>query len=256
MDQAIVNSGDTAAKFAGPRRRERDVQAPGREQALVLSELASSLAHEMKNPLAGMMLSAGRLERALHQNEKLGLIAGSLCASIRALSDTVDRITGAMGQPEPNLEPMDLNRAIEDAAGVIERQAEAQGIRIVRALAPGIPAVRGDPALLGCALRNILANAVEAMPSGGVLRLESRATPEGGAEALVADSGPGVPPELAANPFKPFRSTKPGRAGLGLSLVRRVLELHGGEAGLRPGAGGGTEAVLAFPAAGEGGRPA
>jgi signal transduction histidine kinase len=235
-------------------QRELEDQARDREQLLVMGEMASSLAHELKNPLAGMMLSAGRLQRALQHDGNLHPIAGSLCASIQALSETVNRITGAVSHPPLGLEPVDLNRVLEEAARTVERQAEGQGIRIVCRLAPNLPTVNGDAALLRCSVRNVLANAIEAMPSGGTLRLESRDGPNGRIEVLVADSGPGLPPQLAESPFKPFRSTKPGRVGLGLSVVRRVLELHGGEAVLRPGGNGGTEVLLEIPAVREGGR--
>lgn len=227
---------------------ELEDQARDREQLLVMGELASTLAHELKNPLAGMMLSAGRLQRALQHDGNLHPIAGSLCESIQALSETVNRITGAVSHPLLGLEPLDVNRVLEEAARAVEPRAQAQGIRIVRQLAPKLPAVNGDAVLLGCAFRNIALNAVEAMPSGGVLRLESDSRVHGRIEILVADSGPGLPSQLAENPFKPFRSTKPGRAGLGLSVARRVLELHGGEVALRPGGSGGTEAVFGLPA--------
>ena len=224
-----------------------------REQLLIMGEMASSLAHEIKNPLAGMMLSAGRLQRALQHDGNLHPIAGALCQSIQALSETVNRITGAVSHPPLGLEPADLNRVLEAAARTVERQAEGQGIRIVHRLAPGPLAVNADAALLARAFGKVLTNAVEAMPSGGTLRLESRAAQGGRVEVLIADSGPGVPPEQAANFFKPFRSTKPGRPGLGLSVARRVLELHGGEILLRPGAEGGTEAVIGLPVPGSGG---
>ncbi len=243
---------------AGAARCRRDLlrlqgefeeERRGAAGMVVMSEMASSLAHDLKNPLASMMLSANRLQRLTRGSEKIEPLADHLCTAIKTLGETVTRLTDAFGSPRTRPEPMEINRAIEDALFLVAPRAAGQNVRVIRALAEGLPGVSADAGFLKRALLNVLANALDAMPSGGTLRVESRLAADGQVEAVVADSGPGVPPEVADRLFKPFTTTRPDAAGLGLSVVRRIMELHRGSAQLEAGADGGARAVLRLPPA-------
>jgi signal transduction histidine kinase len=213
--------------------------------------MAAELAHEIKNPLAGMMLSASRLKKALdglEGHERLAAGAGHLCEAVNALSETVTRLSGATRQPRVEGRDLDVNEVVESAAALVAPRAAEQCVVIVRDVAGRLPPVRGDAHFLMRAFVNLMANALDAMPSGGILYLGSSAEGDGAVRVSVGDTGPGVAPEEAKLLFKPFRSLKPGGTGLGLGIVRRIVELHSGSVSLGRREGGGAEAVVTLPA--------
>jgi signal transduction histidine kinase len=233
-------------------RREFEETRRGAVSLMAMSEMASSLAHEVKNPLASMMLSANRLKRLAGGSEKLAPLAEHLCAAIQSLGETVTRITESLGQPRLELAPVSVNEVLEAATYLLAPRAASQKVRIVRELDERLPAASADANFLKRAFLNVLVNALDAMPAGGLLRVASRQAAPGELEVLVADTGPGLDPKVADRLFKPFVTTRADGTGLGLSIVRRIMELHRGSAELRPGSAGGAEAVLRLPAAGPG----
>jgi signal transduction histidine kinase len=236
--------GDLAAA-----RREVDEQRLGREQLVMFEEMTSGMVHDIKNPLAGMSLCVSRLRKVLKEDLKLGPIVEHLSAAMQTLNDTVTKATDWRRGPQLDPEPVNPNLLMEEAVRVVLPRAELQDVRVMFDLAEKLPPVLADRILLKRAFVNLLANALDAMPSSGKLRLQSRLADGGMVEMIVADSGPGIDPRQAGKLFKPFQSSKPGGAGLGLSIVRRIAELHSGDISLRGGADGGTEAVLSMPAA-------
>src|SRR5262249_52668808 len=110
-----------------------------------------------------------------------------------------------------------------------------------------LPVIRGSRAPLAHAFGSIVANAMEAMPQGGCLRVESRTTAKGLIEIVVDDTGVGMPARVARRVFRPLFTTKPNGVGLGLSLARRIVERHGGRIELDSAAGRGTRVVLTLP---------
>ncbi len=236
--------------------RELDDRRRGTEAMVAIGEMAATLAHEVKNPLAGMMLSATRLRKALKGREKFEATVEHLCSAIGALSETVTRVTDSIRGPRIERATVSINDVLESVISLVAPTASSQEVQVVREFAPGLPPVNADASFLRRALMNLFLNALEAMPSGGILRIETRKTDrgegegegEGGVDVVIADTGPGVDPKEAEKLFEPFVSRKPGGTGLGLGIVRRIMELHSGSVSLRPGAGGGTEAVVRLPA--------
>ncbi len=227
---------------------EIEEQRRGRESLVVLGEMASALAHEVKNPLAIMTLSASRLRRGLKGNAKLGPVAEQLVHSMSTFSETVTRATGAVAKPRLEFEPVRANEILEESARIVASRAADQNVQIAYELAEGLPQVAGDANFLKRAFLNLLANALDAMPSGGLLRLKAGAAGNGWVEVTIADTGPGIDLDQVEKLFKPFQTTKVEGAGLGLSIARRIAELHSGEVNLRRGTNGGAEAVVRLPA--------
>ena len=209
-----------------------------RNRLAELGEMAAGVAHEIRNPLGGIRLYAGLLERDLIRDpERLGLL--------RRLLDGVgqlDRIVGEMLDftrrivPQPR--EVEAERLLEAALeAALPAPGAAGGVRVLRRYVPALR-VRADPHHLHRALLNLVLNALEAMPEGGTLILAAADLPEG-VELRVEDSGPGIPPEALGRVFDPFFTTKARGTGLGLAIVQQVAEAHGGsaEAGNRPGGG-------------------
>jgi signal transduction histidine kinase len=224
-----------------------EAQQRGPDAVLAFEEMASTLAHEIKNPLAGMALSAGRLKKAVRGQEKAEEIAEHLTSSINTLSETVTRVTRSAGGSQVQREPLDVNEVLEMALALVTPWATEGGTVIVRRMSDALPAVIGDAHHLRSAFLNLLLNALEVMPDGGRLTVITRKADEDHLEVIIADEGPGVDPERVDSLFKPFVTGKEHGSGLGLAIVRRIAEVHGGSATLRPGAEGGAEAVLRLP---------
>ncbi|MHC4506111.1 MAG: sensor histidine kinase, partial [Planctomycetota bacterium] len=147
--------------------------------------------------------------------------------------------------------PVDVNEGLESAVSLVAPRASEQGVVIVREMAGDLPALPADANYLMRAFLNLIVNALDVMPSGGILRLGTGRSEKGDVEVTIADTGPGVKPDEVASFFRPFESGKHGGTGLGLGIVRRIVELHSGTIDLRPGKGGGTEAVVTLPVADE-----
>ena len=253
--------------------REFEEHRRGLETKVALGEMAATLAHEVKNPLAGMMLSATRLRKALGQldgQEKLVSITEHLCTSIDTLSETVTRVGRTIREPRLERAPVDVNEVLESAVSLVAPRASEQGVNVVREMAGDLPTLSADAHYLMRAFLNLIVNGLDVMPSGGILRLETGRSEKGDIQVTIADTGPGVNPDQLASFFRPFETSKPGGTGLGLGIVRRIVDLHSGKVDLRPGrlrpappgtdnvpgTGGGTEAVVTLPVADEGARRA
>jgi len=229
-----------------------DTRRAGVESMLAIGEMVSTIAHDIKNPLAGMMLAGQRLKKLLRSipgQEKLADIADHLCLSIESLSDTTSRLSSRVREPALEMSRVDIHDMLGQASALSARRAEGQGVKIVHDLAARESCVRGDAHLLRRAILDLMTNALDAMPSEGEL-LISTSNPEGGRiEAVVADTGEGLDAGAVETLFRPFVTTRPGAAGLGLPLARRIGELHGATVALRPRPSGGAEAVLEIPLA-------
>jgi two-component system sensor kinase FixL len=234
-----------------------------------MGQMASALAHELNQPLTAAAAAVRAAERLLGSvdaqdhaaspdmlaalNEAMALASGQVLRAgqiVRRLRDFV-----AKGRAERHME--DLSRVVEDActlalAGVAER-----GIAVRLELAPGLPNVLMDRVQIQQVLVNLMRNAVEAMCGDGAtpadrpreLRIATHASGAGGdpVRISVADTGPGLPEEVAARLFEPFVTTKPEGMGVGLSICQTIVEAHGGRLAARANPGGGTVFHFTLP---------
>jgi two-component system sensor histidine kinase HydH len=218
-----------------------------RERLAALGELSAVVAHEVRNPLAAIFNSLGSLQRILRPDGD----AKMLLEVIQEEADRLNRIVGDLldfARPsEPAMRTGRLERLLEEAVGAAMASAPA-GVEVRREYDPDLADVRMDPHQIRQALLNLASNAVQSMPRGGVLTVRTRA--EGHlAVAEVSDSGPGVPVELRPRIFEPFFTTKATGTGLGLAVVRRTAEGHGGSIALAKVGQGGATFVLKLPLA-------
>ena len=244
--------------------RERAVQA---ERVAAWREMARRLAHELKNPLFPIQLSIETLRRNLdHQSSGAGTSSPALredgaafaelfressetiLEALRSLRRIVDEFAEFARMPRPEPRPTDVNATVEKVLAL--HRASAGPVQIETALAPGLPAIPADPDLLARALGNLVANALEAMPKGGALRVRTAAK-DGAVRIEVEDDGPGITEEQRTRLFVPYFTTKKGGTGLGLAIVQGIVSDHGGRVEVQSAPGAGTTFTLILPARGK-----
>ena len=219
------------------------------ERLAILGQLASSVGHELRNPLAVMTNGLFYLEMVLGDSddevrEYLGILRHEIRLSEKIVSDLLDF---ARLKP-PQRERVQLGQVVDEQ---LHRLGSLPSVRVEWQPPPDLPAVLADPVQIGQIFLNLAVNAAQAMgDKGGVLRVEARAASGDRVELVVRDQGPGVPEALRERIFEPLFTTKARGIGLGLAVSRRLAENNGGELVLLDGAGPGAAFALQLTAAG------
>ncbi len=216
------------------------------QQLATVGELASGVAHEIRNPLMGVL---GALELALRKippgDESRPLLEEAQ-TQLRRIETTTTQLLRYARPQEPREVVVDANLVVDRAVRLIEGQATSAGVTVRTDAAGDAVLVRVDPELMVQVLVNLMLNAVEAMQSGGDLVVWiSRHAPE--VWIGVRDTGPGVPPDRRADIFRPFFTTKNQGTGLGLSISHQIVLRHGGSLRVEDAPGGGATFVVALP---------
>jgi two-component system, NtrC family, sensor kinase len=228
------------------------------QQALVRSEkmsafgqLSAGIAHEVRNPLAGILGHAQLAMRRLGPENPAKLSLDLIVQETRRCSGIIDNLMRFARQEKPEFLPIDVNRAVDAGLLIVGHQLSLQGIRIVRETDQELPPIEGDANQLQQVLVNLAINAQQAMAGQrGDLSVRTRAS-DGRVLIEVQDSGPGIPPELQSRIFEPFFTTKAAGqgTGLGLSVSYGIIESHGGRIEVRSSPGQGTTFLISLPAA-------
>jgi nitrogen fixation/metabolism regulation signal transduction histidine kinase len=195
-------------------------------------EVARRLAHEIKNPLTPIQLSAERIEHRLAEklteddSDMLRRATKTIVNQVAALKSMVDAFSQYARTPETKLQVVDLNLLVQEILLLYESQRPP----IRRALHAGLRPVQGDPARLRQVIHNLLQNAQQAVGDQPDAQIDVRTEPlEEGARIIVEDNGPGFPAELLGRLFEPYVTTKTKGTGLGLAIVKRIVEEHNGK---------------------------
>jgi len=234
------------------RQNREEIERLHREQMTraehfaTVGELATGLAHEIRNPLAGIAgaieilvrdlppQSPGRdvLEEVRREVERINVILSDLLVYAR---------------PQPSrLVVADLNTAAEQAVRLAREQIRSRPIEIELALQPGLPPVVHDPAQIEQVLMNLLLNGIQAIGEGG--KIELKVVTEGSFALLtVSDTGRGISPQDLPRIFRPFYTTKERGTGVGLSLAKGIVEAHGGRIDVTSKLGQGTRFTVWLP---------
>ena len=244
---------DDFGRIVGAAAIERDVteqrraEAALREQAALarLGEMAAIVAHEVKNPLAGIGGALQIIRERLPEGSGDRDVIGEILARLDGLNALARDLLVFARPRAPRLEAMSLVPLLEESVRELRRDRALKGLRLEVDPGPA-PVVNGDVELLRSAFSNLALNAAQAAGKKGVVRLAASA--DGGfGEVRIADDGPGIPEELRARIFEPFFTTKHRGSGLGLPLARRVVESHGGSLELECPPSGGTVARVRLP---------
>jgi len=248
--------GELARAFNGMtqqllEQRDRLVQA---ERVAAWRELARRLAHELKNPLFPIQITIENMQRAREKapeqfDEVFRESTATLLEELANLKAIVGRFSDFAKMPPPQFETVDLNETLRRAVRLFEAQLNAPGrppITPEVLCDDNVGSVRADPEQLHGALRNLMLNAIDAMPAGGTLTLRTRR--QNGAVLLeISDTGEGLTPEERERLFTPYYTTKQNGTGLGLAIVQSVVSDHGGRISVESERGRGTTFRIELP---------
>jgi PAS domain S-box-containing protein len=213
-----------------------------------LGRLTSGVAHEVKNPLNAMMIHLEILKEKLGgSSEAVRENVAILESEIRRLDRVVQGFLKFVRPQELALKPVDLNAHLHAVIALLEAEWGSRGVRFVFQPADGLAPVTADEELLHQAFLNILLNACQAMPSGGTITVTTARESRDVARVTVADEGVGIPPEDLDKIFRLYHTTKPDGSGIGLSVVYRIVQQHGGSIDVSSEVGRGTTMTVRLP---------
>lgn len=219
------------------------------ERIAALGRAAAQVAHEVKNPLAGLLLYSLHLKSKIgNASENEATLVDKIVETINHLIGTVERILGFARPVNLTLSPGNFNRIVNDVVELLRPQIVANRIDVQLSLSEPDASAMIDESSMRGALMNLILNAIEAMPDGGRLRIASEST-DATLRLEITDTGRGISEEEAKNIFEPFYTTKSQGLGLGMPYARKIIEQHGGAISLISQLGQGTTIRLTLPEA-------
>jgi two-component system, NtrC family, sensor histidine kinase HydH len=219
----------TAEQLAAANRQIQEAEEAVRrsDRLAALGQLSAGLAHELRNPMGTIRASAEMLNKSLSaENDVAREVAGFISTEVDRANSLITRFLQFARPLEIRPEPANLEHTIDGAIAMVER--EAPGIAIYRNFSPEIPPFPLDAELMERVFYNLLLNAVQATPAGGAVTIKTRAA-EGTAEIAIIDRGAGIDAKHMETIFNPFFTTKPQGVGLGLAIVSKIVDEHGGK---------------------------
>jgi signal transduction histidine kinase len=231
-----------------------------RDRLAALGEMAAAIAHEVKNPLAGIEVMAGLLKRQLAGNEDALSILSDIIKEAKMANAIVIEVLDFVRPIRLQVEHIALGDVLRDAITMSESHPKRGEVAVTLSAPDDLPYIQGDPHQLRQIFTNLLTNAFEAMEGRGAVSLavsqvaaEDEIAIGSGVKAVplvqvdVADNGPGVSPDVMDKMFSPFFTTKPQGSGLGLAIVRKIVDAHDGRIDVSPRPEGGVRFRVTLP---------
>jgi len=232
------------------RQRQADVASKlaHTDQLASLGRLSAGLAHEIKNPLAGIQGALEILRQDASESDPNRELYDEMLSELKRVNDTLRSLLGSARPGPARLATTDLNKLLDEVRILMAPALRRQNVALELDLTHGPLMARIDAAKIRQVLLNLIQNAAEAMESGGTVTVRASDFPEGGGIVLaVQDDGPGISPEQQRRIFEPFFSTKFSGTGLGLAIARSLVEQHGGTLQVDSELGMGTTFYLLLP---------
>ena len=209
-----------------------------------LGEMAAVIAHEVKNPLAAVRGAVQVIGSRLPPSTGDAAIVKEVIARIDGLNDLIQDLLVFARPPAPRPSRIDLMALLNSVSELLKRDPAFSNLTIE--FAGEVPPINGDATLLTIAFQNLLINSAQAMQGRGVVRVTATAD-DGWHHVEIADTGPGIPPEIRASLFRPFKTTKARGTGLGMATAKRLAELHNGRIEVTCPDEGGTIVTIHLP---------
>ncbi len=216
------------------------------ERLAAAGQIATGMAHEVKNPLSAIKTFAQYLPEKYADPEFRRKFFRIVQAEIDRINTIVQQLSDFAKPAPPRFQPIRLASVVDDTLALLSGQCLKQGIEIQKAFGENGQLVQVDPQQIKQALLNLFLNSLEAMPAGGRLRVETQLDPPY-LTLRIVDTGSGIPPEHGEQVWDPFFTTKERGMGLGLAIVRGVVERHGGQVSITGRPGQGTVVSLNLP---------
>jgi signal transduction histidine kinase len=235
--------------------QETHLQLVSSEKMASLGKLAAGIAHEINNPLGGILIYSSLLMEDLPEADSKREDLARIVQEAGRCKEIVKSLLEFARQTDPRMEPVDINRAITDGLFFLENQALFHNIRIDKQLDPSLPRALGNAGQLKQVFMNIIINAAEAMHGNGELTIATSASPDGKRVFMeFSDTGEGIPEENLSRIFEPFFTTKDVGKGTGLGLATSygIIESHGGKISVKSRVDEGATFTIELPVHPEG----
>ncbi len=236
-------------------KKEIEIRMHRMDKLASLGQLASGLAHEIKNPLAGIGSAIQVLFSGIQVDNARKEMVKEILNQVHRLDGTLKTLLSFARPGQPKLSPSDLNEVIEAVLFLVSQQTKKQNIEIQLHFPKSLPKVKIDPQQIQQSVLNVVLNGIEAMPSGGTLTVAAKEKTgidpskkeKVYVSLMISDTGTGIPEATMTQIFNPFYTTKPSGTGLGLSITQRIIEQHNGKIGVKSEAGKGTSFTIDLP---------
>jgi signal transduction histidine kinase len=246
-------------KRAEAALQKAQVELAHAARVMTMGELSASLAHELTQPLTAILSNAQAALRFLNQPssdlDEMRAILVDIVADDQRAGEVIQRLRGLLRRSELERLPLDVNEVIREVVQLIRSEIVIKNVMMILDLGADLPPVPGDRVQLQQVILNLLINGIEAMNAvedrPRELQIQSRRHGVGGALVAVRDVGIGLDPQQAERIFDSFYTTKPKGMGLGLSISRSIIEVHGGRLWAVLNTGYGTTFQFTLPATGE-----
>jgi two-component system sensor histidine kinase HydH len=216
------------------------------ERLAALGRLVAGMAHEIRNPLNSISGYSQHLKSKFGSDTPEGMALDVIVREVDRLNRVITELLDFSRPREPELEPLDLNEIVRSTHVLMAREASSQGVTVVEELPDMQVMVMGHADTLKQLLLNLSLNALQAMPDGGILNIQSGL--HGTRPYLtVSDTGPGIPEEKQESIFEPFYTTRESGTGLGLAIVHRIVLDHGAEIRVESSPDAGATFIVRFP---------
>jgi len=238
-------------------RKQADEALQRTERLVVVGEMAAGLAHEIKNPLAGIKVSIEVLTSELQLEPEDSKVFQRIIDEINRIETLLKNLLSYAMPPTPQFAHVDVNRLIEAAIKTVvfslkspaqkTKSREVKDIQFVKALSDRLPRITADPSQLQQVILNLFLNAIQAIPESGSISVETSADSDGFIRIVVSDTGKGIDEKDLGNMFLPFFTTKPKGTGLGLPICKRLIEQQNGSIDVAYNATGGLTFAISLP---------